>query len=139
VGGLIGDGGQVTNSYATGAVTGGGNSTVGGLLGNGGYGARSSYSTGAVLAGTESLVGGFVGYDYTIGSTFRSSYWDLDTSGITDPNKSAGNTPNAPGIKGLGDSQLKAALPKGFDPKVWGQSATINNGYPYLLANPPPK
>jgi len=37
----------------------------------------------------------------------------------------------------LTDAQLKAQLPDGFDPKIWGQSPTINNGYPYLLANPP--
>jgi hypothetical protein len=29
-------------------------------------------------------------------------------------------------------------LPPGFDPKIWAQSSNINNGYPYLLANPPP-
>jgi len=39
----------------------------------------------------------------------------------------------------LSDEQLKAALPPGFDPAIWGQSASINNGYPYLLANPPPQ
>ena len=34
---------------------------------------------------------------------------------------------------------MKSGLPDGFDPQVWGQDANINNGYPYLLANPPPK
>jgi len=28
-------------------------------------------------------------------------------------------------------------LPAGFDPKIWGQNAKINHGYPYLLALPP--
>jgi hypothetical protein len=66
-------------------------------------------------------------------------YWDLDTSGISDPGQGAGNKSNDPGITGLTDPQLKNALPAGFDPKIWGQEAAINNGYPYLLANPPPK
>jgi len=32
---------------------------------------------------------------------------------------------------------LKSALSDGFDPDVWGQDANINNGWPFLLANPP--
>jgi hypothetical protein len=28
-------------------------------------------------------------------------------------------------------------LPEGFDPNVWRSDPNINNGYPYLLANPP--
>ena len=42
-------------------------------------------------------------------------------------------------LTGLTDAQLKSGLPAGFDPAVWGQSAGINNGYPYLLSNPPPQ
>ena len=116
-------------------------STLGGLIGivEPKAAISESYSTGAVTIGNGQIVGGLIGWDKSGDNNFDADYWDLDTSGITDPNQGAGNTPNAPGIKGLGDSQLKAALPKGFDPKVWGQSATINNGYPYLLANPPPK
>jgi len=44
-----------------------------------------------------------------------------------------------PGITGLTDAQLKSGLPTGFDPSVWAQSPSINNGYPYLIANPPPQ
>jgi len=29
-------------------------------------------------------------------------------------------------------------LPKGLDKKIWAQNPTINNGLPYLIANPPP-
>ena len=39
---------------------------------------------------------------------------------------------------GLGDDNPQS-LPAGFDPAIWGQNASINNGYPYLLANPPPQ
>jgi hypothetical protein len=50
-----------------------------------------------------------------------------------------GNVPNDLGITGLTDAQLKSGLPAGFDPKIWAVNSKINNGYPYLLANPPPK
>jgi hypothetical protein len=61
----------------------------------------------------------------------------MDSSGIDDPGEGAGTPRNDPGITGLTDAQLKSALPAGFDPNVWGQSPNINNGWPYLLANPP--
>jgi hypothetical protein len=35
--------------------------------------------------------------------------------------------------------QLKSGLPEGFDPHIWGSNPNIDNGYPYLPANPPPK
>ena len=57
--------------------------------------------------------------------------------GILDPHQGAGDPSDDPGITGLTDAQLKSALPAGFDPNVWGQSSSINNGWPYLLANPP--
>ncbi|HEY1637039.1 MAG TPA: hypothetical protein VGF62_00835, partial [Rhizomicrobium sp.] len=69
--------------------------------------------------------------------SITSSYWDLD-KGVGDPSKGAGNRSNDIGITGLTDAQLKLALPAGFDPTIWGEKKTINNGYPYLLANPPP-
>jgi hypothetical protein len=142
IGGLIGEAGgfsTVSNSYAMGTVTGGANSKTGGLIGNGGPGAKASYSAGDVSAGGGSSVGGFIGsYDSIVG-TYKADCWDLDTSGISDPAQGAGNLPNAPGLTGLTDAELKSSLPKGFSPKIWGQSPKINNGYPYLLANPPPK
>jgi hypothetical protein len=49
----------------------------------------------------------------------------------------AANVPDQSGLTGLTDAQLKSGLPPGFDPKIWGQSPSINNGYPYLLSNPP--
>jgi hypothetical protein len=70
--------------------------------------------------------------------SYKRTYWDLDTSGISDPSQGVGNYANYPGVSGLSDTQLKSALPRGFDRKIWGQAPNINNGYPYLLANPPP-
>ena len=67
------------------------------------------------------------------------TYWDTDTSGITDPSQGAGNIANDPGITGLTTQQFQSGLPTGFDPKIWAEKSTINNGLPYLIANPPPK
>ena len=59
VGGLVGDnGGSITNSYATGAVT--GDWRVGGLVGSNGGSITNSYATGAIT-GTGDEVGGLVG------------------------------------------------------------------------------
>jgi hypothetical protein len=33
--------------------------------------------------------------------------------------------------------QLQSGLPSGFDPSIWAEKPGINNGYPYLIANPP--
>jgi len=102
VGGLVGHSeGAVTQCYATGAV--GGENDVGGLVGYSTGGVTQCYSTGAV--GGEFGVGGLVGYHYgtvtqcystgavsgtscvggLVGSGSRviSSFWDIQTSGLT--------------------------------------------------------
>ncbi len=114
---------------------------VGGLIGVTFSGSQtvSSYSTGHVRCkGCSSTdnAGGLLGIDS--GMTVATSYWDLSTSGITNPANGAGSPPNDPGITGLSDAQLKSGLPAGFDPSIWAQSPSINSGYPYLIANPPP-
>lgn len=133
---------QIVDSYSTGAVN--TSSSAGGLVGwdlDDSLCAGkvpeigSSYSTGTVGG---SILGGFIGSDVS-DSALSSTNWDLDTSGISDPHQGAGNVSDDPGITGLSDSQLKSGLPDGFDPKIWGQAPNVNNGYPYLLANPPPK
>jgi len=168
VGGLVADNRvNVSNSYSTGNVTGGGAGNIvggafaynsasiantfasgdvassncnacGGLVGANSGPVATSYSTGLV-SGSGSWTGGVIGDDSTDPGSITDAYWDLDTSGISDPAQGAGNKANDPGITGLTDAQLKSALPTGFDPQVWGQNPNINNGYPYLLANPPPK
>jgi hypothetical protein len=42
-------------------------------------------------------------------------------------------------VKGLTTEEFQAGLPDGLDPNIWGEKSNINNGYPYLLANPPPQ
>jgi hypothetical protein len=108
---------------------------VGGLVGYDEGQIVESYSAGMV-SGTKSSVGGLVGIDISNGNTF-TSYWDFDTSGITDPSEGAGNIPNDPGITGLSNSQFQSALPPYFDPAVWAENPSVNGGLPYLIGNPP--
>ena len=162
------EGGVVQTSYASGSVTAGrrSRSMAGGLVGlNESAHVSDSYATGAVATKVKRenrnvpLAGGLIGADYAkgtanvystgtvissvgyiggsigAGSRGTQGYWDLDTSGI---DKGCG-TNTCFHIIGLTDAELKSGLPDGFDPKIWGQSPNINNGYPYLLANPPLK
>jgi hypothetical protein len=139
LGGLVGDNEAATiiNSYATGAVTGANasHSLGGGLAGYNATTILQSYSTGGVTG--FSYTGGLLGYDASAG--LNDTYWDTDTSGITNLSQGAGYPPNDPGITGLTSQQLQSGLPEGFDPKIWAEDPKINNGFPYLINNPPPK
>jgi hypothetical protein len=98
---------------------------VGGLIGRAVSASGTishSYSVGLVT-GSGSL-GGFVGRD--AGGAYTSDYWDVQSSGQSIDGAPSGTT-------GLTTAQLKAGLPSGFDPTVWGINASINTGYPYLL------
>ena len=143
-GGLVGvnDDGTIENSYATGAVTNLDPSSAaeGGLIGDNRNSNTASiiqgaYSTGHLFG--PGKIGGFIGLDEQPPGHTGAAYWDLDTSGVSDPSRGAGSPPNDAGITGLSDVQLKAGLPVGFDPAIWAQNPVINNGYPYLLALPP--
>jgi hypothetical protein len=83
------------------------------------------------------MIGGLIGLDQSPSGSLSDTYWDTDTSGITNPDQGAGSPLNDPGITGLTTEQLQSGLPAGFDPSIWGENANINNGLPYLLANPP--
>jgi len=144
-GGLVGDSGSalnVSNCYATGSVTGKDGARLGGLIGRESFRSttstlQASYSTGLVTGGANGgIVGGFIGLDDIASVT--SAYWDTTTSGITNSSQGAGSPSNAPGITGLTTTQLQSGLPSGFDPGVWAENPGINNGLPYLIANPPP-
>jgi hypothetical protein len=133
-GGLVGvddsQQGQVNDSYATGSVTVIQLGDVGGLMGL----ARSvftSYSTGSVGGGPNSNVGGFVVVHPSFGA---DDYWDTDTSGTT---VGCAEGAGCSGVTGLGDAALKSGLPAGFSNTIWGSNPSINNGYPFLLNNPP--
>jgi hypothetical protein len=74
--------GTVSNSYATGSVT--GNRSVGGLVAWNTGAVSNSYSTGSVTG--DDSVGGLVGGS---SGTVSNSFWDIQTSG---QNSSAGGT-----------------------------------------------
>lgn len=126
---------SVSNSYASGSVA--GYWVIGGLIGTTSRPNKvvvSSYSLGAIDGSSDlTASGGFAGKYKNTQATY--DYWNIDTSGT---NQGCGQG-KCSGITGLTDVQLKSALPAGFDSNTWGQNATINNGYPYLLANPPPQ
>ncbi|HEX3666384.1 MAG TPA: GLUG motif-containing protein [Rhizomicrobium sp.] len=139
-GGLVGfNDDLVENCYATGSANGPNNSVVGGLVGLTYSTIAYSYSTGAPQGGSGSYVGGLVGYDdhQANGGNITNNYWDTTTSGITDLSQGAGNVANDPGITGQTTEQLQSGLPDGFDPTIWAEAPNINNGLPYLIANPP--
>lgn len=137
IGSVPGPGEVISNSYAMGSVNGGDQACVGGLFGDfahTGATVQTSYSIGAVSGGTAAQVGGVIGRDKAKYTRASDSYWDIDTSGTS---QAVGNTNKHNGLKGLSTGEFMSQLPAGFDPKTWGQLPGINNGYPYLLANPP--
>lgn len=136
-GGLVGaNEGYVVTSYATGAVTGGPSSNVGGVIGFEGsistFQVAQAYSTSAVIGGAGSSVGGAIGFDKTPGVTVNY-YWDTTTSNISSSTQGSGNIANDSGIEALTTTQLQAGLPEGFDARIWGQNAEINGGLPNLF------
>ena len=165
-GGLVGtNGGQIEQSFATGAVTSDAESKSGGFVGydsgpigdcyatgavaqEGSLGYASgfaaffepagtniltrSYSTGSVSGGNET--GGFIGFDNSSGTNLAFNYWDTTTSGMS---QGAGFPQNDPGIKGLTSKQLQSRLPHDFHRSTWAEAGGVNQGFPYLRANPP--
>jgi hypothetical protein len=138
-GGLVGySDGPILNSYATGGTY-GSLGSVGGLVGtidekpHGSI--NTSYATGVVQQKEGEFAGGFLGVDENDAGTIANCYWDTTTSGTT---QGDGDGSEA-GITGLTTQQLQSGLPTGFDSTIWAENPKINNGFPYLIANPPPK
>jgi len=129
VGGFVGDNGGnslISNSFATGTVTGSCESgfqsdSVGGLIGDNSDGdIENSYAIGRVTG--DYLVGGLVGIS---GSGFvNSSFYNRDTTG-----QSGGSG------QGLTSDEMKNRLnyPWDFD-TVWDMQAPHHDGYPYIRA-----
>jgi hypothetical protein len=133
VGGLVAiNASVITNSYAVGATGGGETALVGGLVGlDTGVGIGWSYSTGRVSGGRGSQVGGFAGQEQS--EDVVDCFWDTTTSG-TDSGVGGGNII---GITGMTTAQIQSGLPAGLDPTIWTESSKINSGLPYLIANVP--
>jgi len=119
----------ITNSYATGSVT--GINAVGGLVGNNTSGAVTKcFSTGAV-SGSGSNIGGLIG---GFGAP-TSSFWDKETSGQT-------GTQGGGTGKTTAEMKVRATfIAAGWDFRgetangeddIWNIGNSRNSGYPYL-------
>ena len=85
----------------------------------------------------EGYVGGVDGFSE--GSDgFNDVYWDLDTTTVQDPAQGVGNITSQKGVKGYTDNKFRASVMRNFNLSIWAENPKINNGYPYLIANPPP-
>jgi filamentous hemagglutinin family protein len=133
--------GLISQSYATGAVTGGANSFAGGLVAlNLGH-LDQTYAIGRVTGGAGSTSGGLVaanGFNAFTGlppdapqipgslseGTATNSYWNTQTTGQS---TSRGGSP-------LTTAEMTSTLPAGFNPTVWSKNAT---SYPFLKVQPP--
>jgi hypothetical protein len=134
-GGLIGfseEAEGVANSYSSATVSGPRGSVIGGLIEQDSLAPiQTSYASGTLSGGRSSKVGGLVG-TYS-GTETQNNYWDITTSGT---HQGTGDG-NISGVTGLTAKQFKSGLPDGFDPTIWAEDKNINNGLPYLIANPP--
>ncbi|HTT98944.1 MAG TPA: GLUG motif-containing protein [Rhizomicrobium sp.] len=147
-GGLVGNNqAHIHYAYATGSVTVEAAartrySSIGGLVGhNEAAGTlQQTYSTGAVTKiRTRKFEGGLIGYEEAPQGTELDNFWNLDTSTITDPSHGAGNVSYDKGVKGIPDSNFRKGTMRNFDGAIWTQKSSVNNGYPYFIANPPPR
>ena len=152
----------ITGSYATGNVTGGFFTILGGFDGYNQGTIADSYSMGSVsVSGPPvfAIMGGFAGLNdagASITSSYTTSavsaypgpqggfvginngslggdYWDL-TTGIGNAAQGAGNIANVSGATGLTTVQLQSGLPGGLTDGLWAINASINSGLPYLIA-----
>ena len=130
--GRLGGSSSIQNSFARGSVT--GDNRIGGLVGeinNTNATVINSYSTGLVT-GSSGQVGGLIGRNQNNQeNNVSNSFWDRNTSGMTD---SAGGTSKTT-TEMLTPSTFTNA---GWDfNNIWSMDAAINDGYPYLIPNPP--
>ncbi len=148
MGGLVGYADQnfsLENSYSQSAIRNAGPGPLGGLIGweDGEADVATSYAMGHIgIEGARFTikdgVGGFVG-SVVKPVQYTQDYWDTDTAGTKKGCGASQPAHSCPPIDGLTDVQLKSSLPTGFDPSIWAEDPNINNGYPYLIANPPPQ
>jgi hypothetical protein len=131
--------GTIVQAYSNGAVTGGGNSVIGGFVGVNVGSLDQTYAngkltggaiTGGLVAANTSAPLGALNDDPNIGPTLTgtgtatNSYWDTQTTGVS---TSAGGT-------GVPTTGLIAALPAGFDHSVW--TIQPDPSYPYFPWQP---
>lgn len=129
IGGLVGvaQGGKVSNSYATGSVT--GDVDVGGLVGHAAAPVESSYATGVVTGTTNA--GGLIGA-LAMAIPVTDSFWDTDTSS---QGTSAGTE------TGLTTAQMQTAANfSAWDTTIWdiqdGSYPVFNTGPAAAVVGP---
>ena len=112
IGGLVGNNcGTIMFSYSDGTVT--GRWFIGGLVGENYNPIMSCYSTTKVSG--EDYIGGLVGYNH-FNSTITASFWDIETSGITE------------GEEGIGLTTIQMQTPQTYVDAGWDLANQINDG-----------
>lgn len=129
----------VSNAYATGAVSGGQDARIAALLGGNTGKIVTSYAAGQVslAGGTSGFAGGLIASEVTNPPDITRAVWDAQTTGQSAC--IATWIPDPIGCKGLKTRRLKTSLLAGFKPAIWALDPAKNNGYPYLINNPPPQ
>jgi hypothetical protein len=160
IGGLVGKGSIIDNSYSTGAVTGEknvgglmgfsewaseisnsysigtvtGESNIGGLVGNNynewGGIISNSYSIGTVTG--ENNVGGLVGNNIRIFSSGSVSYGEISNSYYDSQISNQSDTNKGEGKTTAEMKQQSTFVNWDFN-DIWDINNTVNNGYPYLV------
>ncbi len=137
VGGLVGDNqGSVSDSYSTSSVT--GEWYVGGLVGdNDSTGIVSdSYASGGVIG--YSFAGGLVGLNW---GSLSNSFWNIETSGMTESDGGAGKTTAAmqdiatftdTTTEGLDDPWVIIAVAPGVTNPAYTWNIVDGQAYPFL-------
>jgi hypothetical protein len=131
IGGLVGfndAGGSITQTLASGPVSGAASTSVGGLVGNTLGALGQGIAMGAVSGGLDA--GGLVGHNGGGGTIMAGAFDTLTTgktAGIGLDNASILQSGN---IAALTTTQLQSTLPSGFDPLVWGGGT--GGLYPFL-------
>lgn len=138
VGGLIGTtyGVEVTDSYATGAVT--GNLQVGGVIGENASSALNRvYATGLVTDSVASnAVGGLMGQQSS--GTYSGDTWDIQTTGQANSDFASVVTPGSTTAEMRSLSTFTAlgwnisSTWNASSPTTWIQCTSFNDGYPFL-------
>ncbi len=141
VGGLVGinsASGTITECYATGNAD-AGFYYSGGLAGENGGTISDSYARGDASCG-HNYAGGFIGINNgtsTVSHCFATGTYTVGKGDYLVASNVSGTFTACYVANPAGGtyylSTLSTAVPAAWSGTVWGQSASINNGYPYLL------
>ena len=131
---------RISNSFATGSVTGTGTNYLGGLVGNFAAAAKgeiqNTYALGTLSGSTN--MGGLIG-SLTAGSSLQNNYWNsTNNAGLHTANGSvAGKSAATAGIASLSTAEMQTLSNfSGWDTtNVWQSLTYFNNQLPFLRQN----